>query len=224
MTSFLFVRAPVYTQCQIYEDAPRPTAGEGKVLIRVHATSVNPFDAAVRAGYMAAYFNPPLPVILGTDVSGVVEDLGAGVTQFARGDSVYTRAGLSRDGAYADYAVVPAADVAAKPTALDHIHSAAIPHVILTAWQALIVGANLSEGQTVPIHGAAGGVGHIAVQLAKLRGARVLGTASVNIEFLCQLGVDEVIDYATTPFEQVGHDVDTNLMLQSAFRGHFHSH
>jgi NADPH:quinone reductase-like Zn-dependent oxidoreductase len=196
-----------------YEDAPRPTAGEGDVLIRVHATSVNPFDAAVRAGYMAAYFNPPLPVILGTDVSGTVEDVGAGVTQFACGDSVYTRAGVTRDGAYADYVVVPVTDVAAKPASLDHVHAAALPHAILTAWQALIEGANLSDGQTVLIHGAAGGVGHVAVQLAKLRGARVIGTASVNLPFLREIGVDEAIDYATTPFDQVVHDVDVVLDL-----------
>jgi NADPH:quinone reductase-like Zn-dependent oxidoreductase len=196
-----------------YEDAPRPTAGNGEVLIRVHATSVNPFDAAMRAGYMAAYFSQVLPMILGTDVSGIVEDVGAGVTQFARGDSVYTRAGVGRDGAYAEYTVAPAADVAVKPKSLDHIRSAAIPHVTLTAWQALFELAQLSEGQTVLIHGAAGGVGHMAVQLAKLRGARVIGTASVNIDFLRKLGVDEAIDYATTPFEQVAHDVDVVLDL-----------
>ncbi len=162
---------------------------------------------------MTAYFNPPLPVILGTDVSGIVEDVGAGVTQFVRGDSVYTRAGVSRDGAYAEYVVAPAADVAAKPRSLDHIHAAALPHAILTAWQALLEGANLAEGETVLIHGAAGGVGHMAVQLTKLRGARVIGTASVNIDFLRELGVDEAIDYATTRFEQVVHDVDVVLDL-----------
>jgi NADPH:quinone reductase-like Zn-dependent oxidoreductase len=162
---------------------------------------------------MAAYFNPPMPVILGTDVSGVVEEVGAGVTNVAPGDSVYTRAGVGRDGAYAEYAVAPAADVVAKPTSVDHIHAAAIPHVILTAWQALIEVANLSEGQTILIHGAAGGVGHVAVQLAKLRGAKVIGTASVNIDFLRELGVDEAIDYATTPFEQVVRRVDVVLDL-----------
>lgn len=197
----------------VYEDAPRPSPGEGEVLIQVHATSVNPFDAAVRAGYMAAYFNPPLPVILGTDVSGVVAEVGPGVTNVAPGDSVYTRAGVTRDGAYAEYAVVPAADVAAKPATLDHIHSAAIPHVVLTAWKALIELAPISEGQTVLIHGAAGGVGHMAVQLAKLHGARVIGTTSANADFLRELGADEVIDYTTTRFEDVVHDADIVLDL-----------
>jgi NADPH:quinone reductase-like Zn-dependent oxidoreductase len=215
MPSMKAVRIHAYggSDVLVYEDAPRPTAGEGEVLIKVHATSVNPFDIAMRAGYMVGYFNLPLPLILGTDVSGIVEEVGAGVTHVAPKDSVYTRTGVGRDGAYAEYAVVPAADVASKPTSLDHIHSATIPHATLTAWQALIEVANLSEGQTVLIHGAAGGVGHIALQLAKLRGARVIGTASVNIDFLHQLGVDEVINYATTPFEQVAHDVDVVLDL-----------
>jgi NADPH:quinone reductase-like Zn-dependent oxidoreductase len=215
MPSMKAVRVHAYggTDVLTYEDAPRPSVGEGEALIKVHATSVNPFDIAMRAGYMAAYFNLALPLILGTDVSGVVEEVGSGVTNVAPGDSVYTRAGVSRDGAYAEYAVVPATDVAAKPTSLDHVHAATIPHVLLTAWQALIVGANLTEGQTVLIHGAAGGVGHIAVQLAKLRGAKVIGTASVNKDFLRTLGVDEVIDYATTPFEEIVHNVDVVLDL-----------
>ncbi len=151
------------------EDAPRPDFGEGEVLVRVFATSVNPFDCAVRAGYMAAYLNNTLPLILGTDLSGVVEAVGPGVTAFKRGDQVYARGGVVRDGAYAEYAVVPDSAVAMKPQSLDHIHAAALPHVSLTAWQALIEQAKLAAGQTVLIHGAAGGVGHVAVQLAKAR-------------------------------------------------------
>ena len=153
-----------------YEEAPRPSAGAGEVIIRVHATTVNPFDCAVRAGYMAGYFDYTLPLIPGTDVSGIVEEVGDGVSAFAPGDSVYARAGVIRDGAYAEYVVAPATDVAAKPKSLDYVHAAAIPHAILTAWQALIEAAQLAKGQTVLIHGAAGGVGHVAVQLARLRG------------------------------------------------------
>jgi NADPH:quinone reductase-like Zn-dependent oxidoreductase len=201
------------TNVLVHEDAPRPAAGAGEVLIRLYATTVNPFDCAVRAGFLAGYFNHTLPLIPGTDVSGIVEDVGAGVTSFARGDSVYARAGVTRDGAYAEYVAVPASDVAAKPKSLDHIHAAAIPHAVLTAWQALIEAANLTKGQTVLIHGAAGGVGHMAVQLARLRGAKVIGTASVNLSFLRELGVDEAIDYSTTPFETVVHDVDVVLDL-----------
>ncbi|MGH8941209.1 MAG: NADP-dependent oxidoreductase, partial [Acidimicrobiia bacterium] len=124
------------------------------------------------------------------------------------GDSVYARSGVTRDGAYAEYVVVPAVDVAYKPQTLDFVHSAALPHVTLTAWQALFEAADLAEGQTVLIHAAAGGVGHLAVQLAKLRGATVIGTASDNIDFLRELDVDQAINYATTAFEDVVSDVD----------------
>jgi NADPH:quinone reductase-like Zn-dependent oxidoreductase len=160
---------------------------------------------------MAGYFNPTFPLILGTDVSGVIEEVGAGVTGFSPGDAVYTRAGVFRDGAYAEYVLTPAADVTAKPQSLDHIQSAALPHVTLSAWQALFELANLSKGQTVLIHGAAGGVGHVAVQLAKSRGAKVIGTAGENYGLLGSLGVDQAINYATTPFENIVHDVDVVL-------------
>jgi NADPH:quinone reductase-like Zn-dependent oxidoreductase len=195
----------------VYEDAPRPTAGAGEVLIRAHATTVNPFDCAVRAGYMSGYFQYTLPLIPGTDVSGVVEAVGPGVTNVLPGDVVYTRAGVFRDGTNAEYAVAFAADVAAKPAALDHVHAAALPHVTLTAWQALFEQGQLSAGQTVLIHGAAGGVGHIAVQLAHWRGARVIGTASINLNLLKELKVEEAIDYSRVPFESVAHDVDVVL-------------
>ncbi|MCU0503724.1 MAG: alcohol dehydrogenase catalytic domain-containing protein, partial [Anaerolineae bacterium] len=115
MSSMKAVRIHAYGGADVlaYEDAPRPVVGDGEVLIRVHATSVNPFDCAVRAGYMSAYFNYTLPVILGTDVSGVVEAVGAGVTTFRQGDSVYARGGVSRLGAYAQYVALPASDVTA---------------------------------------------------------------------------------------------------------------
>ena len=196
-----------------YEEAPRPTPGAGEVLIRVYATTINPFDCAVRAGYMGQYFNYTFPLILGTDVSGVVEEVGEGVTDVSAGDVVYTRAGIYRDGAHAEYVLAIAADVVPKPESLDHVHAAALPHVTLTAWQGLSEFADLSAGQTVLIHAAAGGVGHVAVQLAKWRGARVIGTASVNLPFLEELGVDEAIDYSTTAFEDVVKDVDVVLDL-----------
>jgi len=196
-----------------YEDASRPTPGAGEVLIRVHATTINPFDCAVRAGYMGQYFNYTFPLILGTDVSGVVEEVGEGVTDISPGEIVYTRAGVYKDGAHAEYVLAFAADVVAKPQSLDHIHAAALPHVTLTAWQGLIEFADLSAGQTVLIHAAAGGVGHIAVQLAKWRGAKVIGTASVNLPFLDELGVDQAIDYSATAFEDVVQDVDVVLDL-----------
>lgn len=196
-----------------YEDAPRPTPGPGEVLIRVHATTVNPFDCAARAGYMDSWFHYTFPLIMGTDVSGVIEEVGEGVAGFAAGDAVYGRTGVFRDGGNAEYAVAFVSDIAKKPESLDHIHSAALPHVTLTAWQGLYELANLSAGQTVFIHAAAGGVGHIAIQLAKLRGAKVIGSASVHLDFIKELGVDQAVDYATTAFEDVVKDVDVVLDL-----------
>lgn len=194
-----------------YEDAPVPVPGEGEVLIRVHATTVNPFDCAVRAGYMSAYFNYSLPLILGTDVSGVIAETGPGVAGLQPGDEVYTRAGLFRDGAYAEYVLAPASDVATRPQSLDDLLSAALPHVSLTAWQALFSMADLQKDQTVFIHGVAGGVGHIAAQLARVRGAKVIGTASKNIEFARTLGLDTLFDYANSQYEKEVKDVDVVL-------------
>lgn len=214
MATMKAVRIHTYGDVSVlcYEDAPRPTAGEGEVLIRVYATTVNPFDCAARAGYLADWYPYALPMILGLDVAGVVEAVGAGVTDFAPGDAVYGRADPARNGAYAEYIAVAAADVAAKPPSLDHLQAAALPHVALTAWRALIDAANLAPGETVLIHGAAGGVGSLAVQLAKWRGARVVGTASAhNLAFLRELGVDEAIDYNATHFEAMGRVADVVL-------------
>jgi len=196
-----------------YEDAPRRIPGENEVLIRIYASSVNPFDIAARSGYLDSYFHYTFPLILGTDVSGVIEEVGAGVTDFAPGDEVYSRAGVIRDGAYAEFVVVPVTDVAFKPKSVDHFHAAALPHVTLTAWQALIEVAQLSEGQTVLIHAAAGGVGHIAVQLSKSLGAKTIGTASLNIDRLQEIEVDESIDYSMQAFEDSVSDVDVVLDL-----------
>ncbi len=198
-----------------FEQAPRPTPGVGEVLVRVQATSINPFDAAVRAGYMVDYFNHELPLILGTDVSGIVEEVGPGVEDLTPGVEVYGRAGVSRDGSYAEYVAVAADDIAIKPESLDFVHAAAIPHVLLTAWQALYEAAGLTEGQTALIHGAAGGVGHFAVQLARLRGAKVIGTGSTNVDFLDELGVDQVIDYSTTRFEDVVSERSVDVVLDT---------
>lgn len=195
-----------------YEDAPRPEAGPGEVLIRVHAASVNPVDWKVRAGYAKDRLKYKMPFIPGWDVSGVVEAVGGGVSRLKVGDEVYSRPDISRDGTYAEYVVVKESEVALKPKSIDHVHAAAIPLAALTAWQALFDGAKLSAGQTVLIHGAAGGVGTFALQFAKMKGARVIATASKkNHEFLRSLGADEVIDYNTTKFEDVVRDVDVVL-------------
>ena len=196
----------------IYEDSARPTAEKGEILIRVHATAVSPFDCAVRAGHLSGWYSYSMPHILGLDVSGVVEEIGSGVAGFAAGDDVYARVDPARNGAYAEYVTVSMFDVASKPPSLDHPQAAALPQVGLTAWRALIEAADLSPGQTVLIHAAAGGVGSFAVQLAKWRGATVIGTASRhNHDFLYELGADRVIDYNTTRFEDLVSNVDVVL-------------
>src|SRR5579862_3185597 len=193
----------------VYEDAPKPEAATGEALVKVHATSVNPIDWKVRAGQLKSFRDYPLPFILGWDVSGVVESVGAGVDGFKPGDEVYGRPDLGRSGAYAEYVVVKESEIARKPKNLDHIHSAAIPLVGLTAWQALFDAAGLTAGQKVLIHAAAGGVGHLGVQFAKLKNLYVAGTASgQNQEYLKQLGCDLPINYETTRFEDVLHDYD----------------
>lgn len=215
MSSMKAVRIHGYGDADtlVYEDAPRPEPGEGEVLVRVLATTVNPFDCAVRAGYLADYFNYTFPLILGLDAAGVVEEVGPGANGFKPGDAVYGRGSAARDGTYAEYAVIAATDLAVRPSVLNDIQVAALPHVTVTAWEALMFHANLSSGQTVLIHGASGGVGHVAVQLAKWRGANVIGTTSRNFEFLEALGVDRVIDYSKTAFEDVVADVDVVLDL-----------
>lgn len=195
-----------------FEESPLPELQADDVLIRIHAASVNPFDWKVREGYLVAWFNHALPLTLGWDVSGVIEAIGPGVKDLAPGDEVFARADISRNGAYAEYIAVSAPLVALKPQSIDHIHTAAIPNAALAAWNALFDVADLREGQTVLIHAAAGGVGTFAVQFAKWRGARVIGTASdYNHEFLTQLGVDQTIDYNKVRFEEVVRDIDVVL-------------
>jgi NADPH:quinone reductase-like Zn-dependent oxidoreductase len=195
-----------------YEDAPRPQPAPGEVLIRVHAASVNPVDRAIRDGYFKERIPYKLPFVPGWDVAGVVEAVGSGVSRLKPGDEVYGRTDLSREGSYAEYMVARESEIALKPKSIDFVTAAAIPLAALTAWQALFDNGQLAAGQTILIHGAAGGVGHFAVQLAKIKGARVVATASQrNHEFLRSLGADKVIDYNTTRFEDVVHDVDMVL-------------
>lgn len=198
----------------VYEDAPRPQPDAGELLVRVQAAGVNPVDFKTRAGRGMGGGSPDLlPLIVGWDVSGVVEAVGAGVSAFRPADEVCGMVRFPEIGnAYAEYVAAPASDFAPKPTSLDHIQAAAVPLAALTAWQVMFDTAHLSAGQTILIHAAAGGVGHLAVQLAKWKGARVIGTASArNADFLRELGVDEVIDYTAVPFEEVVRDVDVVL-------------
>src|SRR6266403_5584094 len=156
-----------------YEDAPRPKPQAGEVLIRVHAAGVNPIDWKVREGHMKDFWLHKFPLILGWDLSGVVEEIGAGVSRFKKGDEVYSVPDASRDGAYAEHVVVRESELALKPKSLHHIRAAAVPLAALTAWQSLFDTAQLQPGQRVLIHAGSGGVGHFAVQLAKWKGAYV---------------------------------------------------
>jgi NADPH:quinone reductase-like Zn-dependent oxidoreductase len=180
-----------------------PAPGLGQVLVKVGAAGVNPVDTYIRAGAYPALGEPPFT--LGWDVAGTVEQVGEGVQGFAAGDEVY---GLltwpGAGGGYAEYAVANASDLARRPSWLTLEEAGAAPMVALTAWQALVGRGGLSAGQRVLVHAAAGGVGHVAVQIAKARGAYVIGTASAaKHDFLRSLGVDEVIDYRHQDFTEI---------------------
>jgi NADPH:quinone reductase-like Zn-dependent oxidoreductase len=216
-----------------YEDAPRPVVKPGEVLVRVHAIGVNPPDWYLRDGYktLPPEWRPqvPFPIILGTDVSGIVEAVADDVQDFSIGDEVYSMVRFFSVGdskAYAEYVSVPATEVALKPTGINHVHAAAAPMSLLTAWQYMVdVGHNEPnpfqstmhqpvplKGKTVLVNGAAGGVGHFAVQIAKLKGAHVIVVASGKHESLLrELGADQFIDYTKTPPEDVAHDIDLVL-------------
>jgi NADPH:quinone reductase-like Zn-dependent oxidoreductase len=191
-----------------YEDAPKPAPHQGEVLVRVHAAGVNPIDWKVRAGYLRTYIPHSLPLIPGWDVSGVVEQVGDHVTDLALGDEVYGQLDVTRDGAYAEYVVSATDKLGKKPRSLDHVAAAAIPVAAMAAWSAL-ARADVKAGQTVLIHAAAGGVGSYAVQFAKARSLKVIATGSAsNVDFLKQLGADQVVDYNNQRFEDVGKKVD----------------
>ncbi|MGA9139248.1 MAG: NADP-dependent oxidoreductase [Methanocella sp.] len=197
------------------EDVPKPQAGAGQALVQIKAAGVNPIDWKVRVGYMKELFQNMLPLILGVDMAGVVEAVGDGVTDFKPGDAVYGFLGVGR-GTYAQYVDADASALSPKPASTDFLHAAALPLVSLVGWQTLFDVAGLAPGQTVLIHGASGGVGHMAVQLAKWKGAKVIGTASAgNADFVKSIGADQVIDYHTTRFEDVVHDADVVLDTQA---------
>ncbi|WP_375505899.1 NADP-dependent oxidoreductase [uncultured Nostoc sp.] len=197
-----------------YDEVSRPEPQAGQVLIQVYAAGVNPIDWKIREGFFQQVFDYSLPVIAGADVAGVVASVGDGVTTLQPGQAVYGTADMALSGAYAEYAVGYADAITPKPKTLDYIHAASIPIVAITAWQALFDGANLQPEQSVLIHGGAGGVGRYAIQLAKWKRARVITTASAaNLDDLRNLGADQVIDYASQPFEQQVKDVDVVLDL-----------
>ncbi|MEU2587488.1 NADP-dependent oxidoreductase [Streptomyces avermitilis] len=191
-------------------ETERPTPRPNEVLVRVRAAGVNPTDWKHRA--TGGFLGEP-PFVLGWDVSGVVEATGIGVARFKPGDEVFGMLSYPfGHGSHAEYVTAPARTFAHKPSGVDHTQAGALPLVSLTAWQALVETADVRPGQRVLIHAAAGGVGHVAVQIAKARGAYVIGTASAGKhDFLRGLGVDETIDYRETDFTEAVRDVDVVL-------------
>ncbi|MEJ8672337.1 NADP-dependent oxidoreductase [Streptomyces sp. MS1.AVA.1] len=196
----------VLKEVEVQRPAPRPN----EVLVRVRAAGLDPTDWKHRDN--GGFLGEP-PFVLGWDVSGVVEAVGIGVVRFQPGDEVFGMLSYPfGHGSHAEYVTAPARVFAHKPASVDHIQAGALPLVSLTAWQALVEYADVQPGQRVLIHAAAGGVGHVAVQIAKARGAHVIGTASAGKhEFLRGLGADEVIDYRETDFAEAVKDVDVVL-------------
>jgi len=193
----------------VYEDAPQPHPGPGEVLVRVYATGIIANELKWDETYQTTAGSPRALPIPGRDLSGVVEEVGPGVTTLVKGSEVYAMLGYGRDGAQADYTIALPNELVPKPSTLDHVQAAAVPLSALTAWQALFDHAHLAAGQSVLIHGAAGGVGVFAVQLVHWAGAQVIATASARKrDFLRELGANEIIDYTTTRFEEVVHGAD----------------
>src|SRR3954452_18133709 len=199
--------APEVLKC---ENAPRPEPKEDEALVRVIASGVNPADPLTLSGKYAEEWGTHLPLIPGYEIAGIVEKTGAKVTKLKPGDAVYGYPTFG--GGWADYVAVKQWEVAPKPKSVSFVEAAAVPMGALTAWQALVDVAKLQSGQTILIHGGAGGVGNFAVQIAKARGARVIATASTaNQDLLKQFGADVAVDYTKTKFEDVVKDVDAVL-------------
>lgn len=191
-----------------YEEVLEPQPGQGEIRVRIIAAGVNPMDWKIRRGYIGEL---PLPTIMGLDVAGIVDAVGPGEISFQPGEEVFAKVSIGQGG-YAEYTVVNFTQAAQKPRSIGFIESAAIPTAGLAAWQSLFDIAGLEEGQSILIHGAAGGVGTFAVQFAKWKGAYVVGTASSeNAQFLKSIGADEIIDYKNQRFEDVVSKLDVVL-------------
>ena len=192
-----------------YEEAPVPVPEPGDVLVRVVAAGVNPVDWKIREGYLKQMIPYEMPLTLGWDVSGVVEAVGSAASRFKVGDPVFSRPDIKRNGTYAEHVAVREDEIAHKPRRVSHIEAASLPLAGITAWTALFTTAALAPGQRVLIHAGSGGVGSLAVQLARWRGAHVVATTSgKNRAFVESLGADKVIDYRRERFAEVATDMD----------------
>ncbi|MCH7315555.1 NADP-dependent oxidoreductase [Acinetobacter sp. ANC 3882] len=195
------------------DEQPKPSISKDSVLVKVHAVSINPLDLRILEGEFKAILPVKFPFILGNDFAGVVAQVGSNVTQFKVGDEVYAKTDLN--GAFAEYTIVQQSSLALKPQNISMEHAASLPLVSLTAWQALVEIAKVKSGQKVLIHAGSGGVGSIAIQLAKHLGATVATTTSgKNTRWVRELGADIIIDYKTMDFEQELKDYDVVLDTQ----------
>lgn len=191
-----------------YTDIERPKPKADEILVHNFAAAVNPVDWKIRNG-LGEMFGLQLPIVLGCEIAGTIEEVGSGVLDFHAGDPVYGYVSLQRNGGYAEYTIAKSDEIAPRPESLDFDNAAAIPVGALTSWQAIFDTAHLQSGQRILITGASGGVGSMAVQLAKGKGAFVIATASgKNEEFVRGLGADEFIDYTREKFEERVHEVD----------------
>ena len=195
-----------------FAELPRPTPGPGELLVRVHAVGLNPIDTLIPRGDFKPILKLRLPATVGSDLAGVVAEVGSGVTRFKVGDAVYASIFDTPHGSLAEFAIVPEQAAALKPASLDFVQAASIPMVGLTAWQAIHERMQLRPGQKVFIPAGSGGIGTFAIQLARHLGARVgTTTSTANVELVRSLGADEVVDYTQQPFEDVLRDYDAVL-------------
>lgn len=204
------------------EDIAKPAPGPRDLLVRVRATSVNPVDCKIRSGGQRNIIHYKFPWVLGLDVSGVVEAVGADVTRFKVGDEVWSSPTHRRPGAYAEYSCIDEREAALKPKNITHEEAASMPLVGLTAYQCIVEKGRLQKGQTVLVHAGSGGVGAFAIQLAKHIGAKVITTCSAkNAEFVRDLGADRVVDYTKESFADAVSNVDLILdsVGESAYDG-----
>jgi NADPH:quinone reductase-like Zn-dependent oxidoreductase len=191
------------------ENAPDPQVGPHDLLVAVRAAAVNPIDAKIRAGYQRAVIRPPFPAVLGMDLAGDVVAVGSAVRGFAVGDAIFASPSHRRMGSYAELAAVDAREAARKPASLSYVDAASLPLAGLTAWDALVRHGQLARGQRVLVQAGAGGVGSLAIQIAKHLGAEVYATSSKrNLELLRKLGADHAIDYAADDYAEIARGCD----------------
>ena len=197
------------TETLTLENIEKPVINDDDILIQVKSAAINPVDWKIREGYLQTFIPYQLPVTLGWDVAGIVTEVGSKVSEFSVGDEVFSRPAIHRDGSYADFIAVKADEAVLKSSKLDFSEAAALPLAGITAWQCLVDVANVEADQRVLVHAGAGGVGHLAIQIAKAKGATVIATASAaNQALLKEFGADQAVDYTKAPLNEQIEPVD----------------